>query len=258
MNKDKQLQTPLVMGRSGFDRRFDRRSFGEPLSALRSIPIVDSGEPLVDLRNVAPHILLEPGCLPLLRERVAQMVIHAQSLLPSDHFLVVGTCLRTVDMQRGIQDSFRKDLIEKNPNWSSSTLNRTLNRMIAPPDDKSPAPHTTGAALDVGIKDVAGGRLEFVHPLDHWYGAPTYSSGLSDIAKANRIMLIEAMEAAGLTNYLGEWWHWSFGDQGWAIRTGTPHAFYGRVTVEDAESQKVPKPPEEQTAVQDSNTVEAS
>ena len=53
-------------------------------------------------------------------------------------------------------------------------------------------------------------------------------------------MLIGAMESVGLTNYVGEWWHWSYGDQGWALRVGSPVAYYGAVEVEDAESKRIP------------------
>jgi hypothetical protein len=56
------------------------------------------------------------------------------------------------------------------------------------------------------------------------------------------------MESTGLTNYVGEWWHWSYGDQGWALRVGSPVAYYGAVEVEDAENQRIPQPPEEPKA----------
>ncbi len=41
-----------------FDKRFDMRSFGEPLRALRAVPIQDGGEPLVDLRMYCPDVIL--------------------------------------------------------------------------------------------------------------------------------------------------------------------------------------------------------
>ena len=53
--------------------------------------------------------------------------------------------------------------------------------------------------------------------------------GLSDAARANRRLLAGALTAAGMTNYDGEWWHWSYGDQGWALRLGLDEAVYGPV-----------------------------
>ena len=50
--------------------------------------------------------------------------------------------------------------------------------------------------------------------------APGDTKGLSGEAQANRQLLFGALEKTGLTNYLGEWWHWSYGDSGWALRVG--------------------------------------
>ncbi len=238
------LDTPRLPSKPSFGKRFDLRSFGEPIKALRAIPIEDAGERLVDLRDFCPTVVLLPGCLPFLRETVARMVNQVQSALPEGHTLTVGTCLRTREMQRGIRDGFTKEMTEKHPEWTKATLNRMLNRMVAPPDDVSPPPHMTGGAIDVGVRGPDGKGLDFTSPIEGWSGAPTYYHKLSDTARANRVLLIEAMEGAGLTNYLGEWWHWSYGDQGWALRVGNPTASYGAVEIEDAESKRIRKPPE--------------
>lgn len=230
-----------------FDKRFDMRSFGEPLVALRRVPIQDNAEPVVDLREFCPTVILKPGCLPYLRETVARMVNTVQESFPAGHILSIGTCLRTIEMQRGIRDNFVREMRKDHPNWSNSTMNRMLNRMVAPPDDISPPPHTTGSALDVGICETDGETLDFHSPTERWEGAPTFYHKLSDTARSNRLLLIEAMEGAGLTNYLGEWWHWSYGDQGWALRVGNPVAYYGAVEIEDAESKRIPKPLDEQS-----------
>src|ERR1700710_1688863 len=92
--------SPQLRSKPTFDKRFDLRSFGEPLKALRAVPIVDAGEPLVDLRDFCPGVILHPGCLPFLREPVAGMVNSVQERLPAGHTLTVGTCLRTMEMQR--------------------------------------------------------------------------------------------------------------------------------------------------------------
>lgn len=231
---------------SRFDRKLDRRSFGEPLSALRSVKIVDNGDPLVDLRDIYPHLPLRPGILPFLRATVAAMVNEAHRALPEGYTLSIRSCLRTLEMQRETRARITKDVVEKHPEWSTATLNRMLNRVIAPPDDISPPPHTTGGAVDVGIVGPDGQDLDFSAPLEGWAAAPTYTPGLSETAKANRLLVVHAMEHAGLTNYAGEWWHWSYGDQGWALRVGSPTAHYGVIILEDAENRKVPDPPKEE------------
>jgi D-alanyl-D-alanine dipeptidase len=235
-----------MLAKPSFDKRFDLRSFGEPLAKLRAVRIQDHGEPLVDLREFCPHVILNPGCLPFLRETVAGMVNTVQDLLPDGLTLAVGTGLRTREMQRGIRERFTQEMTEKHPDWSRATLNRMLNRMVAPPDDVSPPPHTTGGALDVGLRGPDGTALDFSSPIQGWESAPTYYHKLSEEARANRLLLIHAMETAGLTNYVGEWWHWSYGDQGWALRVGSPVAYYDAVEIADAENQRIPKPPEEE------------
>lgn len=233
----------ILPEKPSFAKRFDLRSFGEPLKALRKVPIVDAGEPLVDLRNFCPTVILLPGCLPFLRETVAHRVNHVQRSLPEGLTLTIGTGLRTLTMQRGIRESLTAEMTEKHPEWSRATLARMLNRMVAPPDDVSPPPHITGGALDVGLHGPDGIALDFSSPVEGWDAAPTYHHRLSEQARASRILLIDAMEAAGLTNYVGEWWHWSYGDQGWALRVGNPVAYYGTVEIEDAENQRIPRPP---------------
>jgi D-alanyl-D-alanine dipeptidase len=37
------------------------------------------------------------------------------------------------------------------------------------------------------------------------------------------------MAEAGFSNCYDEWWHWSYGDAGWAVRLGHPQAIYGLV-----------------------------
>lgn len=47
-------------------------------------------------------------------------------------------------------------------------------------------------------------------------------------ARVWRDRLSGAMSIAGFVNYPHEWWHFSYGDQYWAWRTGVPTALYGR------------------------------
>jgi len=248
----------LTPGKPSFGKRFDMRSFGEPLKALRAVTIQDGGEPLVDLRTFCPDVVLRPGCLPFLRETVARKVNAVQMSLPPGHTLAVGTALRTLAMQREIRTRVQADMTEKHPEWSRATLYRMLNRMVAPPDDVSPPPHTTGGALDVGLRGPDGTDLDCISPGEFWDTAPTYWHKLSDTAQANRLLLIGAMEGAGLTNYVGEWWHWSWGDQGWALREGKSVAYYGPVEVADAEAQLIPKLPEEPPAPAQDGAEEAA
>jgi D-alanyl-D-alanine dipeptidase len=65
---------------------------------------------------------------------------------------------------------------------------------------------------------------------------------LSDAVRRNRDIMAQALLDVGITNYPSEYWHWSYGDQGWAYRGGHPHAIYGPIT-----------PPNWQPSSQDDN-----
>ncbi len=71
--------------------------------------------------------------------------------------------------------------------------------------------------------------------IDHWRVRNDGSSRLSvraDVARraeprAWRDRLAIVMSEAGFVNYPHEWWHFSYGDQYWAWRTGALAALYG-------------------------------
>jgi D-alanyl-D-alanine dipeptidase len=46
----------------------------------------------------------------------------------------------------------------------------------------------------------------------------------------NRSLLATAMATAGFCQHPNEWWHFSYGDQLWAWRSGHAQACYGRWT----------------------------
>jgi D-alanyl-D-alanine dipeptidase len=125
---------------------------------------------------------------------------------------------------------------EKHPDWSDVQLRRVTNRFTAPIGDKRcPPPHSSGGAIDVVLADAATGEIR-----DHQspFGPgdtrafPFAARGLSDAAVETRRLLGEALGSVGFTNYPSEFWHWSYGDQGWAYRGGRAQAIYGPVAPE--------------------------
>lgn len=45
-------------------------------------------------------------------------------------------------------------------------------------------------------------------------------------------MLHDAMVTVGFSNCRDEWWHYSYGDAGWAVRVGEAQCFYGKVDLD--------------------------
>jgi zinc D-Ala-D-Ala dipeptidase len=221
-------------------------SLHEPLAALRRIPIRDNGEPLVDLLTFAKpagepklrwapeHPVFRYERARRCRERIARMLAKAASTLPEGVCLEIVEGWRSPEAQRMMYRATWDEMRGRHPAWSDAALRRQVNRFSAPPDHPVPPPHLTGGAVDLHLARADGERLDFTSPfeLTDRGSAAMEAEGLTDAARANRRLLREVLTAVGLTNYAAEWWHWSYGDQGWALRTGAAYAVYGPVGVE--------------------------
>ena len=75
----------------------------------------------------------------------------------------------------------------------------------------------------------SGRLLDLVSPFEGWAAAPTWRAGLTVRAARNRALLVNTMLAVGYSNCQDEYWHYSYGDAAWAVRTGHPFCFYDLV-----------------------------
>jgi zinc D-Ala-D-Ala dipeptidase len=200
------------------------------ITRLCLVPTVECGEPLVDLRETSPGVIIK-AVPTFVRCSVALMLNDAQSRLPAERRLRVSAALRTLEQQSRGYWGYYRSLAEQHPEWPRSTLRREANKFWHPPDTKAVPGHCTGGAVDVTLLDAAGEPLDMTsspHPKASTQA--TYSRYLTPEAQANRDLLIAVMTEAGFSNCYDEWWHWSYGDAGWACRLGYPHAIYGLVT----------------------------
>ena len=199
------------------------------ISRLCRVPTVENGEPLVDLCRECPELVII-ACPTFARASIARMLNAAQALLPASHRIRVGTALRTLQQQSdGYWGHFNK-LKEQHPEWPLAILRREANKFWHPPDTRAVPGHCTGGAVDVTILGPDGEPLDLTSPRREGQDTtPTYSAHLSQAARANRALLIRVMTEAGFSNCYDEWWHWSYGDAGWACRLGLPAALYGMV-----------------------------
>jgi len=215
------------------------RSFGEPLTKLRAVPILDNGEPLLDPRPLSPRIhfaekhpkFSDMPRTPKVRQGVAEKLAEAAEALPDGVDLVIIEGFRPLARQRFMYEQIKAGFARRHPEWNKAALHRITNTMSAPPDDPCPPPHTTGGAVDLSLIHVKTGEwLDMTSPFEmDETSAPGDTPGLSAEAQANRRLLFAVLEPTGLTNYLGEWWHWSYGDSGWALRVGAAKALYNRL-----------------------------
>lgn len=215
----------------------------EPVRALNVVKELENGDPLVRIAECAPSVLIpRPQTIAYCRKKVAEMAELAANSLPSGVFLAVTDAWRPFHRQVRIYEFMTKCALEAYPDLTYAALKRKVNRWVAPIDQKAPPGHCTGAALDVMLVDASGEPLDVTSPFDRFQASPTYCFGLSEEASRNRSMLVEAMLGAGFSNCRDEWWHYSYGDAGWAVRLGISECFYGLVELDQsvyAESQRL-------------------
>ncbi|MBS1701832.1 MAG: hypothetical protein JST12_09245 [Armatimonadetes bacterium] len=202
----------------------------EPIRLLNYIVEKENADPLVDLRIECPSVrILRPQVIPYLRSKVAGMLEHAARSLPEGIYLGVIDAWRPFDRQQRIYDFVWECAKIAFPDRNNVALRRTVCRWVAPTDQKAPPGHCTGAAVDVWLVDENNEPIDVTSPYDRFGAAPTYAFGLTDEAQYNRSVLVETMLAAGFSNCRDEWWHYSWGDAGWAVRMGLKECVYGRV-----------------------------
>ncbi len=205
---------------------------GDP--EVHAVPVDESGEPLVDVAAV-PELgvdarLADPaGHHRLLRASVVARLVDAATLLPDGWRLTVVEGLRPPALQRAYFERYRDRLAAEHPDWPAARIERMASRHVAPPAGRPP--HSTGGAVDLTVTGPDGRELDLGCPVNatpEESGGACYTDAVTH-ASAARARLVAALAGVGLVNYPPEWWHWSYGDRYWALRTGAPAAVYDSV-----------------------------
>lgn len=225
------------------------------------IPIVERNEPLVPLppalHRLEPHPYAALGapyglesCPFRLRRGVVERLLLAQDQLRArepNWRLAIFDAWRPVAVQRFMVAHATAELCRERgldpqgsgPAWEA--VHEAVGRFWAPPSDnpRTPPPHSTGGAVDltlanqVGEPMEMGGAIDAIGPVSHpdHHATAAAASPLGEGARwhRQRRLLAEVMTGAGFAQHPEEWWHFSYGDQLWAWRTGAAQAIYGRV-----------------------------
>ncbi|MBN1350402.1 D-alanyl-D-alanine dipeptidase [candidate division KSB1 bacterium] len=149
---------------------------------------------IIDMRYASEDnfvkVQLYPVARCLLRKSVAERLVRVQKRLQA-----LGYGVKVWDAYRPL--SVQKKMWEILPDP----------RYVAPPERGSR--HNRGAAVDVTLVDSLGHDVEMPTEFDDFSrkAAPTYPH-VSETAKKNRQILIDAMEAEGFKGISSEWWHY--------------------------------------------------
>ncbi|MFN6563958.1 MAG: M15 family metallopeptidase [Nostoc sp. ChiSLP01] len=228
------------------------------------IPIFECGEPLAEIplelfAVESPHPYEKLGApygdrSPYyLRQSVIENLIQAQNyleLLYPKWRIQIFDAYRPVAVQQFMVDySFpqavrQRGLIEAELSANQrQEIWQAVYEIWAVPslDEKTPPPHSTGAAVDVTLVDDTGEIVDMGSPIDEMSGrshSDYYANSNDPQAEkyhARRQLLRDVMLKAGFQRNPKEWWHFSFGDQMWAWlnnqsqRVNPVTARYGRV-----------------------------
>lgn len=220
----------------------------ESSAALAILPkILEINEPVVPLLQYAPAIAVYPAyyheglsgarsdCF--VRRSVADRLVEAAGLLPTDHHLVILDGWRPLEVQQSLYDRLKSQLLAQG--WTEGeAFYEELHRFVARPshNPERPPRHLTGGAVDLTIAG-PNGWLDMGTPFDdftdrahtRFFEIHLPRDDQERQIQRNRRLLYHIMIQAGFTNYSDEWWHFDYGNQAWAATCGHDHAFYGGI-----------------------------
>ena len=200
----------------------------------KRVSIKECGQKLVELSNnfarFSPHPYLHVDApygskSPFfVREEVLARLHVAQRKLNS---IKAGYKLKIFDAYRPL--SVQKYMIEYDTKRYTKEIVQKFWSPISDDVELSPPPHSTGSAIDLSIVDDNGIELEMGTKIDEFVEASASNfNNLSSTCRANRALLVKVMSDAGFTQLPTEWWHFSYGDQIWAIENNSD-AKYGLI-----------------------------
>jgi zinc D-Ala-D-Ala dipeptidase len=195
-----------------------------------------------------PHAL--ESCY--VREEVAKRLLKAAQLLPVGYKLLIWDGFRPFEVQRSIFEQYYAELKEANPSLDDEQLIKMTKKYVSYPtlNQRSPAPHNTGGAVDLTIVGANEKPLYMGTEFDaftkesatRFFEEKLQHEGdlieKEKLALENRRLLYHILTEVGFTNYHEEWWHFDFGDQWWAKQTNVSHAHFGMTALEQGKEGK--------------------
>lgn len=242
-------QTGVRAARQGFRQRIaiarNKELFGEGVVEARAAGL--AGENFYASTRNPPYwqrIEGATGRLWLRRSVAAKLARINAHIAPAGLELFLFDAWRPRAVQAYFHDVWMPaELQRRGSALSGAALTEEVERYWAAPTDDpaSPAPHATGAAIDLTLRWKNGETLwmgslfDDVTALAHRDRfeslSPENFSFSDQEACANRRLLHWLMIEEGFAGHPDEWWHFSWGDQMWAALTGAPSAHYGLATI---------------------------
>jgi D-alanyl-D-alanine dipeptidase len=123
--------------------------------------------------------------------------------------------LRDIATQKELFDSKMIAIQQKNPHMSQEEVYAETCKWVSPYINNVPV-HSAGAAIDIHLYSKRAGNFCDIGRFNVGSTiAPMFSDApkLTDIQRKNRLLFLVAATRAGFTNYVYEFWHFSYGDR---------------------------------------------
>lgn len=199
----------------------------------KDFPIRENNSPLIGLRNASLDLAYEPSIMKdyaflIRKELIGKISRISEQLSRQDKTLIIRSAWRSFKHQRLLWNTTMKTMQKRYPDKSRDELKKVVAYFIAP---EKKSTHSTGGAVDALIYDKKtscildfgtnrGLKIELSEKCYPFY------PDISTVAKKNRELLIGLFEAEGFVCDMKEYWHFDYGNIGWAIEKNEPRAIY--------------------------------
>ncbi len=172
-------------------------------------------------------------------------------LRPLGYELFLFDAYRPIEVQNYFHDIWVPDFLRsRHPDWSEEHIFEEVGNYWAKGapsagevDLFSPPGHATGGVVDCTLvyRDTRAplfmgsdfdevASISFPDHFEHEEQSRALTPREAE-ARNNRRILYHAMTHVGFVVNTREWWHFSYGDQAWALRTGASRAVYSLLTI---------------------------
>ncbi len=201
-----------------------------------TFPIRENNERLVSLLDSGFNLIFEPSVMKdykyLIRKALVERIGRiSQSLDKQGKALIIRSAWRSFEHQQILWNNKVQFLQMEHPGKTLEEIHELVAYFIAP-EQKST--HATGGAVDALIYDLkTESVLDFGtnkgYDIDLTERCYPHHPDISAKARENRRLLMGLFEKEDFMCDLKEYWHFDYGNVGWAIEKGRLHAIYGVV-----------------------------
>jgi len=133
---------------------------------------------------------------------------------PGDLEIRLFEGLRDIATQKQLFDTTLESIMKNNPTMTHEEAYRETSQWVSPYINNVPV-HTTGAAIDIHLWNKKTHTFCDMGRFNRDTVAPTFTNYnlLTPQQCKNRLLFTIAATQAGLTNYVYEFWHFSYGDR---------------------------------------------